>query len=144
MHRTILFATDGSAASEKAKAEAFDVARQYDATLHVVSVVDLAVSVPAEVDYGEIADDYRAYAQEAVNDVASEAADAGVTQVETAVLTGRIPEKLRTYISDNDVDMLVVGTHGRSGVSRVLLGSVAEKLLRTATIPVLAVPMRED
>ncbi|WP_083851147.1 universal stress protein [Halogranum rubrum] len=52
-------------------------------------------------------------------------------------------EKITSYATDQGIDFIVLGTHGRSGIDRHLLGSVAEKMIRTAEVPVLAVQLAE-
>ena len=59
--------------------------------------------------------------------------------VETTVLFGNVLDKLCDYITENGVDLVIIATHGRSGVSRLFLGSIADRLLRNAPIPVLMV-----
>jgi nucleotide-binding universal stress UspA family protein len=61
------------------------------------------------------------------------------TTVHSEVVIGRITESLADYAEQNDVDLLIIATHGRSGVSRWVMGSVADKLLRSASVPVLMV-----
>ena len=63
----------------------------------------------------------------------------GKTKVETKVLTGNAAEKLADYATKNNVDLIVISTHGRSGISRWVWGSVADRLLRSACVPVLMV-----
>ena len=74
-------------------------------------------------------------ARDAVDRVAA----ASAVPVETHVVEGRPATVLAAAIDDYDADLVAMGTHGRSGVERVLLGSVAERVLRTATRPVLVV-----
>lgn len=69
----------------------------------------------------------------------SAAAGASVGTVETAVEYGHPATEIRSYVESTGVDLVVVGTHGRSGIERYLLGSVAEKLVRTAPVPVMTV-----
>ena len=64
--------------------------------------------------------------------------DKGVL-VEVKVLFGNILDELVDYINQNGVDLIIIATHGRSGVSRLFLGSVADRLLRQAPVPVLMV-----
>ncbi|UCB42238.1 MAG: universal stress protein [Dehalococcoidales bacterium] len=64
--------------------------------------------------------------------------DKGV-MVETTVLFGNVLEQLVEYTKNNSVDLIIIATHGRSGVSRLFLGSVAERLFRQAPVPVLMV-----
>jgi len=63
----------------------------------------------------------------------------GETKLETNVLVGRASDKLADYAESNDVDLILMATHGRSGVSRWVRGSVADRILRAASVPVLMV-----
>jgi len=63
----------------------------------------------------------------------------GKTKIETKVLTGNAAEKLADYATKNKIDLIVIATHGRSGISRWVWGSVADRLLRSACVPVLMV-----
>ena len=63
----------------------------------------------------------------------------GETKLETEVLIGRAADRLGEYAENNDVDLILMATHGRSGVSRWVRGSVADRTLRSASIPVLMV-----
>lgn len=87
---------------------------------------------------GDLPDDASAeeLAEEVLNDARQHAEDAGFT-VHTEQGTGR-PDRLITRKAENgEYDIIVMGSHGRSGVSRVLLGSVAEKVVRRSPIPVM-------
>ncbi|MFB6084961.1 MAG: universal stress protein [Halorientalis sp.] len=141
-YERILVPTDGSEGADVAVDCATDLARTYGATLHAVSVVDTGATAP-DVQFGTIADQLRNHATDAVEAVADAADEAGVGETETAVLEGRPYDAIRTYVDEADVDLIVMGTHGRSGIDRYLLGSVAEKLVRTASVPVLTVRMPE-
>lgn len=57
----------------------------------------------------------------------------------TVVLSGRVADKLNDFIKDNGVDLVIIATHGRSGISRWFIGSTAERLIRTSSAPVLVV-----
>jgi nucleotide-binding universal stress UspA family protein len=61
------------------------------------------------------------------------------TSLHSEVLIGRVSESLRDYTEKNDIDLIVIATHGRSGVTRWVRGSVADKVLRTSDVPVLMV-----
>ncbi|MFB6101112.1 MAG: universal stress protein [Haloplanus sp.] len=118
----VVIATDGSDGSERAADHAITVARATGARLHALTV--------GEVGGG--ADDVPA------RRVAERATDAGV-EATAAVRDGRPHEAIVSYADDVDADLVAVGTHGRTGVRRILLGSVAERVLRTAPVPVLVV-----
>ncbi|RJQ39209.1 MAG: universal stress protein [Dehalococcoidia bacterium] len=62
----------------------------------------------------------------------------GIT-VATEVLSGQVVDQLNEFIRDNSVDLVILATHGRSGISRFFAGSTAERLIRSSTVPVLAV-----
>jgi len=65
--------------------------------------------------------------------------DYGKVAIRKEILAGRAAEQLAEYASKNDIDLIIVATHGRSGVSRWVWGSVADRLLRSAHVPVLMV-----
>lgn len=141
MYETILFPTDETAPSTAAVDEAIELARTYGATVHVVHVVDLdelggyfsAGGLPPE------------FVQQALDEgnhrverVAGGFRDADVS-VETAVLKGSPERELVGYVDEVGVDLVVMETHGRRGIRRLLLGSVTENVVRLADCPVLTV-----
>ncbi|WP_224267956.1 universal stress protein [Haloprofundus salinisoli] len=138
MYDTILVATDGSDPSEAAVDRALDLANQYDATLHALSVVDTRVYADVDIRSEPVFDLLEAQAQETVDAVAEAGTTANVSVV-TAVGHGSPASAIVDYASDHDVDVVVVGTHGRRGIRRVLLGSVAERVVRNCPVPVLTV-----
>jgi len=134
----ILVPTDGSERADAAVAHALAVAGAFGSTIHAVSVVNVGdiatggeLSVPSE-----LLDELAAAATEAVEAVASEARSAGVDAV-TAVSTGQPKHDLLEYVDANGIDLVCMGTHGRTGLDRVLLGSTAEALVRRSAVPVL-------
>jgi nucleotide-binding universal stress UspA family protein len=122
--RTIVLATDFSPAVREAEGLARELARQAGATLHLVHVLPL-LSSPGEA------------AQRLAT--VEGALGPGLKGV-TALLFGSPARAIVTYARDQRADLIVVGTHGRTGVSRVLMGSVAEAVARLAPCPVLTVP----
>jgi nucleotide-binding universal stress UspA family protein len=134
----ILVPTDGSDGASVAIDCATDLATTYDAALHAVSVVDTG-GMATDVQFDVIMDQLEERARTAVETVADAASEAGVEDTETAVLEGRAHDVIQSYADDERIDLIVMGTHGRSGLDRYLLGSVAEKLVRTTSIPVLTV-----
>ena len=79
-------------------------------------------------------------ATQILEEAAAFATDAGVGPVDETIEFGAsIPQVIQTYIDDHDIDLVVVGTHGRTGLDRYLLGSVTEQLVRTSSVPVLTV-----
>jgi nucleotide-binding universal stress UspA family protein len=131
----ILVASDGSEASAAAVDHALSFADAFDATLHVVHVVDTAGDGGGEsVESG----DDRERALEGPVERA-EAAGVDVTGVPVRSDGEDVGDALVAYASEQDVDLVVTGTHARSGLDRLLVGSVAEHLVRTAPAPVVTV-----
>lgn len=138
MYDDILFPTDGSDGAAAALEHAIDHALTYDASLHVLYVVE--ETIPAlEAGAGDVLAKLETVGQEAVDDAIERATEAGVDSVQGSVGGGSPYRVIREYIDDNDIDMVVMGTHGRRGLDRYLLGSVTEKVVRTSDCPVLTV-----
>ena len=70
--------------------------------------------------------------------IAAQAAQAEV-DVETAVIEGNVHRSILEYVDEHDVDLIVMGTHGRRGIDRYLLGSATERIVRSSPAPVLTV-----
>lgn len=134
---SIVVPVDGSVHADAALDRAIAVARHLEATVHVVSAVDVS---PATID------DRTDLRLERLESYARQVVDDGVTKVEEtgvdavgALRFGSVHREIRAYADDEDAGLLVMGTHGRSGLDRLLLGSTTERVLRTATTPVLTV-----
>jgi len=138
----VLVPTDESRGATAAVSPAVDIAGTYGATLHSLSVVDTR-SLGIDVRSTSIADELEREARNAVDAVEERANSASVPKTETVVDYGLPSDFIRTYAETNDIDLVVMGTHGRSGISRYLLGSVAEHLVRTSPVPVMTVRMPE-
>ncbi|MEF8824882.1 MAG: universal stress protein [Halapricum sp.] len=139
----ILVPTDGSEGAEAAISPAVDVARTYDARIHALSVI-ATMAMGVDVRSRAILDALEESARSAVETIEKQAAQASVSAVETAIQHGYPYRTIRSYVEENDVDLVVMGTHGRSGIERYLLGSVAEKTVRTSPVPVMTVRMPES
>jgi nucleotide-binding universal stress UspA family protein len=141
MYDTVLVPTDGSDPAKAAGEQAVDLATRYDATVHALFVVDVAhlgLRTPTDVDVGSLDPSLREHGEAATDAVAASAAAAGVRAV-TAHEVGVPHRTVLDYVDDHDVDLVVMGTHGRRGVSRLVLGSVTERVVRMAPCPVLVV-----
>jgi nucleotide-binding universal stress UspA family protein len=139
--KNVLFATDFSATSEAAFPYAAAICRRSGGTLHAVHVLSdaTALMMTGGVDYvslGTIYDDAQAEAQGKLELVAAQLAR---IPHHTYVCHGAVWKNLARVISENEIDLIVVGTHGRTGLGKLLLGSVAEDILRHAPCPVLTV-----
>lgn len=143
MYSEILVPTDGSPASAAAIDHAIDLAQQYDARLHALYVVDGAAYSTLEAGAEIVVDALETEGTKATDHVAERAGDAGV-DCTTMVTTGTAYRTISEYVEDNDIDLVVMGTHGRRGLDRYLLGSVTERVVRTADVPVLTVRQPAD
>jgi nucleotide-binding universal stress UspA family protein len=144
MYDRILVPTDGSECADRAVDHAIDIAAQYDAELHVLSVIDardVSHSAPA-INFEQIEQTLRTRAESVVEDAADRAEGAGVSTV-SAVESGLPDDAVIEYAEEHGCDLIVMGTHGRTGLERYLLGSVTERTVRRSTVPVLTVRERE-
>jgi nucleotide-binding universal stress UspA family protein len=136
MFETVVVATDGSESVQRAIRVALDLAERFDATVHALSVVDAS-----EVESSP--DRVRAELREALasdaEDAIAEVADLAGGDVETAVREGRPAAEITAYAREVDADVVATGTRGRHGENRFLVGSVAERVVRTCDTPVLTV-----
>ena len=143
-HQRILLPTDGSDCADEAMRHAADLARRYDAELHLVNVVDTGMAtsgmdVFSTYNAGDLLDQLEADADDVIDDAVAAATEAGVDSVEGRVLMGSPYAEILEYVDEHAIDLVVMGTHGRRGVSRALLGSVTEKIVRLASVPVYTV-----
>ncbi|MFC7136201.1 universal stress protein [Halobaculum litoreum] len=141
MYDRILVPTDGSDAVDPAVDRALDLAATYDATLHALAVVEPIYTVNEGL--GSIFDTLESDARAAVAAVAERGEAADVTVV-TATRTGVPHGEILDYADEEGVDLIVMGTHGRTGLDRYLLGSVTEKVVRLSEVPVLTVRRDPD
>ncbi len=169
MYQTILYPVDGSDGSEAPLEDVRTLAKRFDATVHVLHVVDdrpealglvgrpdregspgMAGRVGEESnpgmgtgtpEAGELRNRLSERAQRIVDDVGSKLDEVSVKAV---VKRGAPHETIVEYADEIGADVIVMGTHGRGGVERLLLGSVTEKVVRTARVPVLTVREPRD
>ena len=144
--RKILVPIDFSPNAEEAMTWAIDLARRYDASLLVAHVVQ-PVAWPASPDGtmltpSDLLATTRRELFESLGRTRDQIESAGIP-TETELLDGIPAAALAALAHREGVDLIVMGTHGRSGLKHALLGSVAEKVLRAAPCPVLTVRMRE-
>ena len=136
----VLVPTDGSGAAEAAVDHAVAVADACGAAVRVLSVVDTrALAAQSELAPSDaVIESLEERSEHAVNEVAERCEEAGLS-VETAVARGAPSRAICEDADESGADLVVMGTHGRSGLDRVLLGSVAERTVRHAPVPVMAV-----
>ncbi len=142
--RRILHATDFSGASGPAFAKALELAKQDRARLCLLHVLVppspfLGDELPSS--YLELQAQARRDAERRLDAVVGRAKKAGV-RVESKLVTGATAERIIRHASRWHADVIVIGTHGRTGLGRVFMGSVAERVLQRAPCPVLTVRRR--
>lgn len=143
----ILLPTDGSENAGTATRHGATIARTYGSTVHVLNVVDIQASGGMFSAGGlerEFVERLEAEGREAVDGVASDLAGIDPdmetrTTVERTTSFEGAAAGIREYVAENDIDLVVMGSHGRSNLKRQLLGSVASTVLRTVDVPVLVV-----
>lgn len=141
VYERILVPTDGSDPASAAVRHALDLAKQHGAILHALFVINTDKSW-LTVSRTDVDDALRDIGQETservLREVETAAADADVELV-TEVLEGTPDERILTCADDDGADLIVMGTHGHSGLQRRLLGSVTERVIRGADVPVMTV-----
>lgn len=142
MYNKILLPTDGSEGMEIVIDHALQVARRDDATIHALYVVDTATMgrLPMDTSWEAVSGLLQEEGQRAL-DAVREAAE-GIA-VDGKITEGAPSSEIVDYADAEDVDLIIMGTHGRGGLGRLLLGSVAERVVRTATVPVLTIRVGE-
>jgi universal stress protein A len=141
--RRILLATDLSAASEGAALQALDLARDLEATLLIVSVIDPPSLLVPGGRFGLRVDQVRRDREVAAQDLVSRGRAMGVA-VTFLIWEGDAGESIVEAARSEQVDMVVVGSHGRGSVGRFFIGSVSDHVVRHAPCPVLVVRARGE
>lgn len=138
MYDAILVPTDGSEAAADAAEHAYSLGERYDATVHVLSVVEKSESAAIVGRGDEKLETLREEGTDSTRRIVEEAGSRDVEAV-GAVEVGDPDRAILQYAEANGVDIIVMSTNARSGVGRFLRGSVTEKVIRDGEIPVLAV-----
>lgn len=138
MYDRILVPTDGSDGIVPIVDHAVELAEIHGATLHAIYVINTATmdDLPMESSWEGLAQALEEEGQAGLRGVEKRT---GSVPVETTLLEGSPSQKIVEYAEEEDCDIIVMGTHGRSGVDRLLLGSVAERVVRTSSVPVLTI-----
>jgi len=141
MAEHVLVPLDGSAQAWTALEHA--LTEHPDARLTLLTVINpVEAGYSAETAFPSAAEEWyqaaTADAEDRFDEAAELAAEHGVS-VETALEVGRPSRVIVEYLGESDADLVVMGSHGRKGVSRILLGSVAETVVRRSPVPVTVV-----
>jgi len=139
--RNVLFATDFSSISESALPYAAAISRHFGSTLHLVNVLSDTgmLMMSGGVDYVSLGTIYEEAHTEAKEKLERIGMCLGEMPHRCHVRHGQVWKSLADIIAANRIDLIIVGTHGRGGLGKLLLGSVAEDILRHASCPVLTV-----
>jgi nucleotide-binding universal stress UspA family protein len=134
--KKLLLATDGSLYSEAAAQRAIEIAGQYHGSIKALSVVDATVEFMIRAQ--EVYDSLIAKAEEFTDGIKKKALSAGI-EAESLVRDGEVYKVIIDVAKDYQADMIVMGSLGRTGIKRLLMGSTAERVLGNASFPVLIV-----
>lgn len=137
MYDRILVPTDGSDGIEPVIEHALELAAVHNATVHGLYVLDTATMsrMPMDTSWEAVSGMLREEAEQALARI-EELAGGNVT-VETELVEGAPSREIVAHAETAGIDLIVMGTHGRGGLNRLLLGSVAERVIRSAPVPVL-------
>jgi nucleotide-binding universal stress UspA family protein len=136
----VLVAVDGSENSERAIEAALQLAKKTGSKVYVVSVVQpLVLSKYPPKTAIELEELFKQQAQELLAKYTSLAADKHGVKVESILGNGYVPKVIVEKAKENDVDLIVIGSRGLSGIKEMFLGSVSHSVVRGSKVPVLVV-----
>ena len=138
---TVVIATDGSESVTRAVRVALDLARRFDAAVHALYVVDTG---EVESSPEELRDELHGALESQGEEALDAVRDHADRDLVTAVREGRPAAEITEYAREQDVDVVATGTRGRHGENRFLIGSVAERVVRSCPVPVLTVRQLEN
>ena len=142
MYDVILLPVAPGSTANDAIPHATSLAERYDATVYVVSAIDTMAQTLRGPQAGAFAERVESAAERRVETVTSELEESGIETVGN-VLRGEPLEVIENAIDDTGADIVVMPSHTRTGLKRVLLGSVTEKMVRVSPVPVVTVPMAD-
>ena len=143
MYQHILIPVDGSPTSDRALQEAIAFARQQNAQMQLLHVIEEIhfVDIESSINYAELQESMKNSGAKILAQAQTAVQQAGMT-AETKLLEAggeRVASVIVAAAKRWPADLIVIGTHGRSGFSRLLFGSIAEGVVRTAQVPVLLI-----
>ena len=148
MFDKILIPTDGSQGVEKAIEYAVAIAEKFTSTVHILFVVESSnlligydQDMASQTQVQSVVEGMYQVGEDAVAKIAKQLSERGIEKVTTKVKDGHAVEVILEYIKEEGIDLILMGTHGRRGLNRLLLGSVAGEVVHRATVPVMTVRM---
>jgi nucleotide-binding universal stress UspA family protein len=144
-YRNIVIATDGSENNKRAISHGIEIAKLSGATVHALYVVDTSAfsSIPIDAGWGAMYEILRKEGEKAVFEV-KELGEASGVEVREILLEGHPSNEIINFAENTNSDLIVMGTLGKTGLDRFLMGSVAEKVIRGSKVPVLVVRGEEQ
>jgi nucleotide-binding universal stress UspA family protein len=141
MYDRILVPTDGSPEADAVLDHAAELAAVHDAEVHAMYVISTAgyTNLPADAGIEGLGPLLADQGEQALD-----RAEERIEDVERVLVEGSPGEEIVAHADDDGCDLIVMGTHGRGGIDRLLLGSVAERVVRTSEVPVLTVRVGES
>ena len=136
--RRILFASDFSSASRRAFAKALYMARAFHSELTLIHAVEMKAPVVSAATWNAIEREARAAAQKELDRLERAARKAGV-RARTVIVEGYAADQIVRVAKARRAHLIVMGTHGRTGFSRMVMGSVATRVIASALCPVMTV-----
>lgn len=138
MYDRVLLPTDGSEAAEAAAEHAYSHAEQYDAELHLLHVIPESEKTSIIGHGSKRLDTLEARGNDAITPLVDDATARDLS-VTSAIEVGTPYREILAYADEQDIDLIVMSTRGRSGVGRFVMGSVTERVIRVGETPVVAV-----
>jgi nucleotide-binding universal stress UspA family protein len=139
LFQKILVATDGSERNRAAVEEALQIGRECGSEVHAAYVMDASVFESASPEVVMVRDTWTVIQREADAALGRIRSMAEGVNLETVILEGKPAAEIVKYATENGIDLIVIGTRGKRGFERLLLGSVAEQIVRSAPCKVLVV-----
>lgn len=149
MYNKILVPLDGSNLAEQALPHAIELAQKFSAEIHLIQVIVQysGAITPYELDY-KMTETFREAtireAHEYLRRIEGQFLAKGIKPVVTKVIEGMVAESVLEYAVHHGIQLIVMGTHGRSGIGRWVFGSVAEKVLRASECPVFLIRATQE
>lgn len=143
--RSILWPSDASEAANQALEVATEMAKQFGAKLYGLQVVSEiptytdAIPTMSNLDLQQYEQDLMQSARKSLEEMLSNKVPDNI-EVEAAILIGRAAEVIIDFAKERKIDLIVMSTHGRTGLSHLMIGSVAENVVRHSPIPTLIIP----
>lgn len=149
MYQKILIPLDGSSIAEQALPHAIELAQKFDSEIHLVQVIVQysGAITPYELDY-KMTETFREAtvreAHEYLHRIEEQFRVKNIRPVITKVIEGMVAESILEYAAHHGIQLIVMATHGRSGIGRWVFGSVAEKVLRASDCPVFLIRAKQE